>query len=43
LTRTRRDDKIARTTDYFVIPAPVPCGVALFTCRCGAYAVEYDL
>jgi hypothetical protein len=31
------------TADYFVIPAPFPCGVALFHCRCGAHAVEYDL
>jgi hypothetical protein len=30
------------TADYFLIPAPVPCSVALFTCPCGAHAVDYD-
>lgn len=35
--------KIASTADYFVIPAPCPCSVALFSCPCGAKAVEYDL
>jgi hypothetical protein len=29
--------------DYFVVPAPVPCSVAVFTCPCGAKTVEYDL
>jgi hypothetical protein len=31
------------TADYFVIPGPAPCSVALFTCPCGAHAVDYDL
>jgi hypothetical protein len=35
--------KIAPTADYFVIPAPCPCSVALFSCACGATAVDYDL
>jgi hypothetical protein len=29
--------------DYFVTPTPVPSSVALFTCPCGAIAVDYDL
>jgi hypothetical protein len=35
--------KIAPTADYFVIPAPCPCSVALFSCPCGANAVDYDV
>jgi hypothetical protein len=35
--------RIPPTADYFVIPAPCPCSVALFSCRCGATAVDYDL
>jgi len=38
----RHGTKIARTADYFVIPAPVPCTVAAFTCACGARAFESD-
>jgi hypothetical protein len=38
-----REAKITQTVDYFTIPAPFPCSVALFSCRCGATAVEYDL
>ncbi len=26
--------------EYVVIPAPVPCSVALFSCPCGAKAFE---
>jgi hypothetical protein len=29
--------------EYFAIPAPCPCSVALFECACGATAVDYDL
>src|SRR5215467_7763556 len=43
LTRPHRRTRIVFTADYFVIPAPVPCSVAVFTCRCGAQTVEYDL
>jgi hypothetical protein len=43
LTTGRREARIAPTADYFVIPAPVPCSVAVFTCPCGAKAMEYDL
>jgi hypothetical protein len=35
--------RIGQTVDHFVIPAPYPCSVALFTCPCGAQAVEYDV
>jgi hypothetical protein len=35
--------KIAWTPDYFVTSAPFPCSIALFSCSCGARAVEYDL
>jgi hypothetical protein len=37
------DPRIAYTVDHFVISAPFPFAVALFRCRCGAKAVEYDL
>jgi len=43
LTTRRREARITQTADYFVIPAPVPCSVAVFTCPCGAQAMEYDL
>jgi hypothetical protein len=43
LTGPGQDAKIAQMADYFVIPTPVPCSVALFTCPCGAHAVEYDV
>jgi hypothetical protein len=33
---------MAQTADYIVIPAPFPCSVALFSCPCGAKAVESD-
>ncbi len=29
--------------EYFEIPAPFPCSVALFVCGCGATAVDYDV
>jgi hypothetical protein len=29
-----------QTADYLVIPAPFPCSVALFSCPCGAKAVD---
>ena len=31
------------TVNDGVLHASVPCGVAMFTCTCGASAVEYDL
>jgi hypothetical protein len=31
------------TVEYGVIHATVPCSAALFTCRCGASTVEFDL
>ncbi len=43
LTTRRGEARIAQTADYYVIPAPVPFSVALFTCPCGAKAVEYDV
>jgi len=43
LTRRRDGARIAQTADYFVIPVAFPCSVALFRCRCGAKAVEYDV
>jgi hypothetical protein len=42
LTTPHGGAKIAGTADYFVIPAPVPCTVAVFTCPCGAQVVEAD-
>jgi hypothetical protein len=35
--------RIATTAEYIVTPAPVPCSVAVFSCSCGAEAVEFDL
>jgi hypothetical protein len=43
LTSDRDEPKIVQTADYFVTPAPIPCSVALFSCPCGATAVEYDV
>jgi hypothetical protein len=43
LTADADGAKIAPTADYFVIPAPCPCSVALFSCPCGASTVEYDV
>jgi len=42
LTSKRDPSRIVPTADYFVIPAPVPCSVALFSCPCGAKAFESD-
>lgn len=42
LTSRCRETKIAETADYFVTPAPIPSSVAVFSCPCGATAVEYD-
>jgi len=36
----REEARIAGTVDYVVIPAPFPCSLALFTCPCGAKAVD---
>jgi hypothetical protein len=43
LTAGRHGAKIAPTAEYFVIPAPCPCSVALFSCACGATVVDYDV
>ena len=43
LTSQRHAAKIAQTADYYAIPAPFPRCVVLFTCPCGAEAVESDL
>ena len=42
LTSVRDPSRIMPTADYFIIPAPVPCSVALFSCPCGARADESD-
>ena len=42
MTSGRQEARIAHTADYYVIPAPFPCSVALFSCPCGAKAVESD-
>ena len=42
MTSGRQEARIAHTADYYVIPAPFPCSVALFRCPCGAKAVESD-
>jgi hypothetical protein len=42
LTRPRSGGRMTSTAEYFVTIAPFPCGVALFTCRCGARTVEFD-
>jgi len=40
LTSLRERSRIASTADYIVIPAPVPCSIAVFSCPCGAQAFE---
>jgi hypothetical protein len=40
LTSLREGSRIAPTAEYIVIPVPFPCSVALFSCPCGAKAVE---
>jgi hypothetical protein len=44
LTAARRESEDSSVTaEYVVIPAPFPCSAGLFSCSCGATAVEYDL
>jgi len=38
-----RCDHPCITVEYGVISATVPCSAALYTCRCGASTVEFDL
>jgi hypothetical protein len=40
LTSLRKRSRIDPTAEYIVIPAPVPCSIAVFSCRCGAQAFE---
>ena len=42
MTSLRDEARIVQTAEYLVIPVPFPCSVALFSCPCGAKAVESD-
>ena len=43
LTSGSDEARIGQTADYFVIPGPFPCSVAVFSCPCGAKAIDYDV